>query len=70
MTNIREDKGYTYGINSQVMPMRHATAFTISTQTGGAAVTQAALKEIHHELNRLRHETVSADELELVKKLP
>lgn len=66
MTNIREDKGYTYGINSQVMPMRHATVFTISTQTG-AAVTQAALKEIHHELNRLRDEKVSADELELVK---
>ena len=66
MTNIREDKGYTYGISSQVMPMRHATAFTISTQTG-AAVTQATLKEIYHELNRLRNETVSADELDLVK---
>ena len=66
MTNIREDKGYTYGINSQVMPMRHATAFTISTQTG-AAVTQAALIEIHYELNRLQNETVSADELDLVK---
>ncbi|MBU1368289.1 MAG: insulinase family protein [Bacteroidetes bacterium] len=66
MTNIREDKGYTYGINSQVMPMRHATSFAISTETG-TAVTQAALKEIQHELKRLREETVSSDELELVK---
>ncbi|MDY0077898.1 MAG: pitrilysin family protein [Bacteroidales bacterium] len=66
MTNIREDKGYTYGINSQVMPMRHATTFAISTQTG-AAVTQNALKEINLELDRLRNEIVSDDELELVK---
>jgi predicted Zn-dependent peptidase len=66
MTNIREDKGYTYGINSQVVPMRHATVFMISTETG-STVTQAAIREIKSELNRLREEKIPQHELELVK---
>ncbi|MDD4372756.1 MAG: pitrilysin family protein [Bacteroidales bacterium] len=66
MANIREDKGYTYGINSQVVPMRHATAFMISTETG-SAVTQDAIREIKNELNRLREIPVPETELKLVK---
>jgi predicted Zn-dependent peptidase len=66
MANIREDKGYTYGINSQVVPMRHATVFMISTETG-STVTQAAIHEIKSELNRLREEKIPEQELELVK---
>ncbi len=66
MANIREDKGYTYGINSQVVPMRHATVFMINTETG-STVTQAALSEIKSELTRLREEKIPEQELELVK---
>lgn len=66
MTNIREDKGYTYGIYSQVMPLRHASTFSISTETG-TAVTRAAIDEIKMEMQRLRENSVGEDELNLVK---
>lgn len=66
MSNIREDKGYTYGIQSSVSPMRKATGFVISTEVG-KDVTADALHEIRHELRRLADETVSEQELQLVK---
>jgi predicted Zn-dependent peptidase len=66
MANIREDKGYTYGIHSQVVPLRHATAFMISTETG-SDVTQDALREIKRELNQLREKLIPENELNLVK---
>jgi len=66
MSNIREDKGFTYGIHSQVMPLRHATTFSISTETG-TAVTQSAIDEIKLEMRRLQTEKVSEEELQLVK---
>ncbi|KAF0129108.1 MAG: peptidase M16 domain-containing protein [Bacteroidetes bacterium] len=66
MANIREDKGYTYGINSMVSPLRKATGFTIATEVG-IAVTKQTLQEIKNELNRLREELVSEQELTLVK---
>jgi len=66
MANIMEDKGYTYGIHSQVVPLRHATAFMISTETG-SDVTQDALREIRKELNQLREKPVPENELNLVK---
>lgn len=66
MANIREDKGYTYGINSQVVPMRHATVFMISTETG-STVTQNAILEIKHELKQLREIPIPEEELQLVK---
>lgn len=66
MTNIREDKGYTYGIYSQVMPLRHASTFSISTETG-TAVTKAAIDEIKKEMQRLCDIPVDEYELNLVK---
>jgi zinc protease len=66
MTNIREDKGYTYGIGSGLTPLVHGGYFYISTEVG-ATVTNAALAEIYKELARLREELIPEDELELVK---
>lgn len=66
MTNIREDKGYTYGINSTLMSMQQAGLFYISTQVG-TDVTRQALDEIFKEVERLRKETIPQQELELVK---
>lgn len=65
MTNIREDKGYTYGIYSQLVNQRHASYWTIGTEVG-KAVTQAAIGEIYAEIDRLRKEPVPAEELQLV----
>lgn len=66
MSNIREDKGYTYGIGSGITPLLNATLLSISTEVG-KEVTGDALKEIYKELQRLRTESVELEELELVK---
>lgn len=66
MSNIREDKGYTYGIGSGVVSMKDVGYFVVSTEVG-VDVCQLALNEIYFELKRLRDELVSEDELSLVK---
>lgn len=66
MANIREDKGYTYGIGSGMVSYTHGGYFTISTEVG-ADVTNAAVKEIYFELNKLQTEKVSDSELALVR---
>ncbi|MCY1531443.1 hypothetical protein D9M68_666670 [compost metagenome] len=66
MANIREDKGYTYGIGSGVVSLKHAGYFFISTEVG-ADVCTAALKEIYRETDLLKTEKISADELGLVR---
>jgi len=66
MKNIREDKGYTYGIGAGMVSMRNAGYLSISTEVG-ADVCVAALNEIHLEIERLRKEPVPLNELELVR---
>jgi predicted Zn-dependent peptidase len=66
MTNIREDKGYTYGIYSSNMSLIHAGVFTISAESG-KQVYQKAIDEIYKELKMLRTEPVSNEELKRVK---
>jgi zinc protease len=66
MANIREDKGYTYGIGSGIVSLKHAGYFYISTEVG-VDVTKATLKEIYHEIHLLRNELVSEEELQTVK---
>jgi zinc protease len=66
MNNLREDKGYTYGIGSSVVPLRYGGFFVISGEVG-AGVTKEALAEIKLELNRLCTEQVGESELSLVR---
>ncbi len=66
MANIREDKGYTYGIGSALISKMKGGHFLIHSEVG-KDVYQAALKEIFIELKRLRTEFVEAAELEIVK---
>lgn len=66
MSNIREDKGYTYGIGSGIISLQNAGYFFISTEVG-VEVCKNAIKEIYSEMNRLREELVEKDELQLVK---
>jgi predicted Zn-dependent peptidase len=66
MSNIREDKGYTYGIHSNISAFQQGSIFTISTETG-SAVTQATMEEIQKEMKILQNETISTEELDLVK---
>ncbi len=66
MSNIREEKGYTYGIYSGLSSMRHGGHLIVSTEVG-VDVRQAAIDEIYAEMLRLQDEPVSQDELELVR---
>lgn len=66
MQNIREDKGYTYGIGSSINHLKDLTYVVISTQVG-AKHTAATVEEIRREIERLRTEPVSMEELDLVK---
>ena len=66
MSNLREDKGYTYGVNSFVNNYKHAGFFSVSTEVN-VQYTDAALTEIYYELNHLRNAKVDDDELTRVK---
>lgn len=66
MSNIREDKGYTYGIGSGLASLQNSGYFFISTEVG-VDVCKNAIKEIYFEMDRLREELVPEGELELVK---
>lgn len=66
MANIREDKGYTYGIGSGLASLVNGGFFYISTEVG-TDVTNNTLKEIYKEIKLLREELVDADELETVR---
>jgi len=66
MMNLREDKGYTYGIGSALVPLLRGGYFVISGEVG-AEVTKPALAEIKKELNRLCNEQVSENELSIVR---
>ena len=66
MANIREDKGYTYGIYSYLQNHLHETALMISTEAG-RDVCAATITEVYKEMQLLRDELVDEDELSLVK---
>ncbi len=66
MANIREDKGYTYGIHSYFQNHLHDTAWMISTEAG-KDVCEAAVTEVYKEMQILREEQVDDEELLLVK---
>ncbi|MFT6849558.1 MAG: zinc protease [Sphingobacteriales bacterium] len=66
MKNIREDKGFTYGIGSGVFTLKQGSYFFIASEVG-ADVTKDAMTEIYKEIERLRTEEVSVKELEIVR---
>jgi zinc protease len=66
MSNIREDKGYTYGIHSYLQNHIHESAWMISTEAG-KDVSEAAITEIYKEMKDLREELVDEEELSLVR---
>ncbi len=66
MSNIREEKGYTYGIYSSASPYVHGGSLIIHTEVG-RDVIEPAVKEIYHEMNQLCNEAASEEELLLVK---
>lgn len=66
MTNIREDKGYTYGIYSYLMNFTSESGWMISTEAG-REVSEATVKEIYFEMEQLREEPVDDEELMMTR---
>lgn len=66
MSNLREEKGYTYGVYSSMASFIHEGYFLISTDVG-IDQASAAVEEIYHEMRRLKKEPVKNDELQTVK---
>ncbi|OFY30423.1 MAG: hypothetical protein A2309_00520 [Bacteroidetes bacterium RIFOXYB2_FULL_35_7] len=66
MSNIREDKGYTYGIGSALMSLEKVGFFVIMSEVK-AEVSKDTIKEIFFEFDKLRNELIPVEELNLVK---
>ena len=64
--NLREEKGYTYGAYSNLDARRLAGTFRATAEVR-TPVTGASLHEFFYELERIRDETVTADELKNAK---
>lgn len=62
MSNIREEKGYTYGIYSSLQTYRHDGSILIQTETSGEYV-DACITEIESEINKLQNDLISDEEL-------
>lgn len=66
--NLREKHGYTYGAYSDLSASKYIGEFTASTNVRNA-VTDSAVQEILFELNRLRTEKATAEELQKIKNI-
>ena len=66
MKNIREDKGFTYGIHSSLSVRKHATAFVIATEVNIDKASET-LTEIEKEIKVLQTQPISEDEMVTVK---
>lgn len=66
MSNIREDKGYTYGISAGLASYPDSSLFVISAETANEYV-EPLIAEVYREMDRLQQERVPQDELQMVK---
>ncbi|MBC5586044.1 MULTISPECIES: pitrilysin family protein [Bacteroides] len=66
MSNIREDKGYTYGISAGVVFYPDSGLLIVSTETDNEYV-ELLIQEVYHEIDRLHLDPVSAEELRIVR---
>ena len=66
MMNIREDKGYTYGIGAGLVSYGDTGLIYVATEVG-AEYEENTFKEIYSEVNMLRTDLIPEKELNLVK---
>jgi zinc protease len=65
--NLREDKGYTYGSYSNLSQSRYVGTFK-ATASVRNMVTDSSVVELQKEINKIRYQTVSAEELRNAKE--
>ena len=66
MSEIREKKGYTYGIYTQLEHMKNSSYFTLASDMDKKHVNKA-LKSIKNEVQKLQDGLVKEEELNMVK---
>ena len=68
MRNLREERGYTYGVFAAMANLDRAGYLAIATQVAAEA-REDTLRQIYTEIERLRTELISEQELALVKNI-
>jgi predicted Zn-dependent peptidase len=66
MRNIREEKGYTYGINSSLSSFNLAAYKIINTEVG-SEYTEQTIAEIFSEIRQLQEIPVDKEEMDIVR---
>lgn len=66
MSNIREEKGYTYNISAGIMSYPEQGILVIGAETTNEYV-DPLIAEVYYEIDRLQNELVSDEELGMVK---
>lgn len=66
MANIREEKGYTYGIYSYLLNLIRQSAWMISTEAG-RDVSEATVKEVYREMQIIREQPIKDEELHVTR---
>lgn len=67
MRNIREEKGYTYGISSYIIPLRQLPVWMISSEVK-ADCAEKVLQEIEKEITLLQKKPIKDSELDIVRQ--
>ena len=68
MSNLREDKGYTYGIYARTQIYRGIIVFSASADVA-AGTADDSVKQVLHEMEILGSQKVTVEELEMVKNV-
>jgi predicted Zn-dependent peptidase len=68
ISNLREERGYTYGIYSTMVNLSKSGYLAISTEVAAEA-TEDSIRQIRYEMARLRDELVSEEKLTAVKNI-
>lgn len=66
MSNIREDKGYTYGISARILDFPDTGLGIVACETATANV-EPLIGEVYREMERLRTELIGEEELDMVR---
>ncbi len=67
MANIREEKGYTYGIGASFLSLNEAGYLIIATEVD-KSYEQATVKEIFKEIELLRQKQIETEEMDRVRQ--
>lgn len=68
MQNLREERGYTYGVMAAMVNFDREGYLAIATQVA-CEVKDDALRQIYIEIERLRNELIDVNELQMVKNV-